>query len=243
VTPPLFLLDVLPAGDELLLSGDEGRHAARVRRVQVGETVLVSDGRGGLLECTVTAFVGAAVRLRVVGRTTVLGWQPQLAVVQALPKGDRGELAVEVMTELGVDEIVPWSASRSIVQWRGDRGAKALSKWRSTAREASKQSRRARVPVVAELASTADVVRRIGTAAAALVLHADADATLVSAAMPLTGSVVVIIGPEGGIAPDELTAFADAGAVPVRLGATVLRTSTAGPAALAALSVRLGRWG
>jgi 16S rRNA (uracil1498-N3)-methyltransferase len=243
VTPPLFLLDVLPSGDELLLSGDEGRHAARVRRVRVGEAVWVSNGHGGLLECTVTAVVGEAVQLRIDQRTTVVGWQPQLTVIQALPKGDRGELAVEVMTELGVDEIIPWAASRSITQWRGDRGAKALARWRSTAREASKQSRRPRVPMVTDLASTADVVRCLGAAAATLVLHEDAEATLVSAAMPLTGTVAVIIGPEGGIAPDELAAFVDAGAVPVRMGETVLRTSTAGPAALAALSARLGRWG
>jgi 16S rRNA (uracil1498-N3)-methyltransferase len=164
-------------------------------------------------------------------------------VVQALPKGDRAELAVEVLTELGVDEIVPWAASRSMVQWHGPRGDKALDKWRRTAREATKQSRRAWVPLVKSLASTAEVAARLGAAAAGLVLHEDAELTLSTIALPSRGEVVVVVGPEGGIAPAELETFAASAGRAVRLGESVLRTSTAGPAALSALSVRLGRWG
>src|SRR4051794_40700576 len=155
MTPPLFLVDSLPDGPELQLGGDEGRHAARVKRLGVGEDVLISDGAGGLAKCVVAAVVGDGLRLTVVERRTVAPPEPRIVAVQALPKGERAELAVEVLTELGVDEIVPWSASRSIAQWHGVRGDKALDKWRRTAREAAKQSRRAFVPRVAPLASTA----------------------------------------------------------------------------------------
>ncbi|HEU5267994.1 MAG TPA: 16S rRNA (uracil(1498)-N(3))-methyltransferase [Jatrophihabitans sp.] len=242
MTPPLFLLADLPAGDELYLVGDEGHHAARVKRVRAGEQILVADGAGTLLRCVVRGVTVDGVTLRVERRDWVPVRQPRLVVAQGLAKGERAELAVELMTELGVDEIVPWAASRSVVQWHGARGERALGRWGSTAREAAKQSRRARVPVIGRLASTPDVLDRVARSAGVLVLHEAAATSLATAALPLTGDVLVVVGPEGGISPDELTAFAAAGARPVRLGAPVLRTSTAGAAALAALSVRLGRW-
>lgn len=241
MTPPLFLVDELPAGDELHLTGEEGRHAARVKRLGVGEAVLVSDGAGALLACTVSAVLSDGLMLVVDARRTVPPPDPRIVAVQALPKGDRAELAVEVLTELGVDAIVPWAASRSIAQWHGPRGDKALEKWRRTAREAAKQSRRPWVPTIAALASTADVAALLSRATG-LVLHEGAGQALAAANLPGRGEITVVIGPEGGIAPDELTSFAAAGAAAVRLGDSVLRTSTAGAAALAALSVRLGRW-
>ncbi len=163
-------------------------------------------------------------------------------VVQALPKGDRGELAVEVLTEVGVSTIVPWAASRSVAVWRGERAAKSLARWRSTAREAAKQARRSWFPVVEELASTPDVVALLAGADLAVVLHEGARAPLASVDVPATGRVVVVVGPEGGLSDDEVTAFSDAGGLPVRLGAEVLRTSTAGVAAVAALLSRTPRW-
>ncbi|MDT4958227.1 MAG: rRNA (uracil1498-N3)-methyltransferase [Pseudonocardiales bacterium] len=241
MTPPLFLLDPLPDDDLFVLDGDEGRHAARVQRLGVGESLWVSDGRGAVLDCVVAEVLAAGLRLTVLGRRSEPDADPRLVVVQALPKGDRGELAVEMLTELGVDEVVPWAASRSIAQWRDARGAKALDKWRRTAREAAKQSRRVHVPVVAELATTAQVAERLG-AATGLVLHEAAATSLAGAALPSAGEVVLVVGPEGGISDDELARFAAAGGQAVRLGEPVLRTSTAGVAALAALSVRLGRW-
>jgi 16S rRNA (uracil1498-N3)-methyltransferase len=241
LTPPLFLVDELPAGDTLRLTGDEGRHAARVKRLGVGEVVLVSDGAGTLLDCVVSAVLADGLALTVRSRRSAAAATPRIVAVQALPKGERAELAVEVLTELGVDEIVPWAASRSIAQWHGPRGEKALEKWRRTAREAAKQSRRPWVPVVAPLASTADVAARLSRSAG-LVLHEDATEPFGSGALPPDGDIVVVIGPEGGIAPAELDAFTATGARPVRLGEPVLRTSTAGAAALTALSVRLGRW-
>src|SRR4051794_35090646 len=164
VTPPLFLVEELPDGDEVQLNGDEGRHAARVKRLGVGEPVLVSDGRGALLTCRVRAVTADGLWLSVQQRGAVSAAQPRIVVVQALPKGERAELAVELLTELGADEIVPWAASRSIVQWLGPRGDRALGKWRRTAREATKQSRRAWLPIVAPLASTADVAARLAGA-------------------------------------------------------------------------------
>jgi len=242
LSPPLFLLDELPEAPQVFLGGDEGRHAGRVQRIKAGETVLVSDGRGTLLTCTVAGVLPDGLRLDVEHRVRVPVPAPRLVVVQALPKGERAELAVEVLTELGVDEIVPWAAARSVAQWHGVRGAKALEKWRRTAREAAKQSRRAWVPAIAELSATTDVAARLA-GATALVLHEEATEPLAAAPLPPGGEVIVVVGPEGGIAPGELAAFGSAGARAVRLGEPVLRTSTAGAAALAALSLRLGRWG
>lgn len=238
-TPALFLLDPLPPGDVIVLDGDEGRHAARVKRVRPGETVLIGDGRGALVSCVAKSVGADRLTARVVDRRVVPMPDPRLVVVQALPKGERAELAVELLTELGADEIVPWAAARSVVQWTGERAAKALTRWRRVAAEAAKQSRRPWVPVVAELASTSEVVAR---ARGALVLHEGAALGLTGAVLPVGCDIILVVGPEGGIAADELAAFTAAGAVPVRLGEPVLRTSTAGAAALAVLSVRIARW-
>lgn len=163
-------------------------------------------------------------------------------MVQALPKGDRGELAVETMTEVGVDAVIPWSASRCITQWKGDRGAKALAKWRATAREAGKQSRRLRFPEVGEPMTTRQLAPLLARAAFAAVLHEEGAEPLAAAELPTAGEIVLVVGPEGGVSPEELAAFAEAGAKPYRLGPSVLRTSTAGVAAGALLLGRTGRW-
>ena len=239
MTPPLFLLDRLPGAGEFLLDGDEGRHGARVLRLRAGEQVLVADGLGALLDCEVIGVEAAALRLRVRAARSEPVPRPRLVVVQALPKGERAELAVEILTELGVDEIVPWAASRSVVRWDGPRGAKSLEKWRRTARTAAKQSRRPRLPVVADLASTDGLLARCS---GALILHEDATQPLATVTLPDLDELVVVVGPEGGLSPDELSRFTAAGATEVRLGDPVLRTSTAGAAAVSVLSARLGRW-
>lgn len=253
MTAPVFLVPAgrlagVDVGARVLLDGPEGRHAVAVRRLAAGERVDLADGDGTVVEGTVAEVVGRdalAVDVDVVRHEPEPS--PRLVVVQALPKGDRGELAVETMTEVGVDVVVPWQASRSVVQWRGDRGARALERWRSTTREAAKQARRARVPQVAEAGSTKDVVALVRDVVAAgglaAVLHEEAVEPLAGVPLPAAGDVVLVVGPEGGVSPEELAAFAAAGAVPLRLGPTVLRTSTAGVAALSVLSARLGRWG
>jgi 16S rRNA (uracil1498-N3)-methyltransferase len=240
-TAPLFFVDALPDGDSLALVGDEGRHAARVKRIGVGESICVGDGHGTVLDCAVVGVLSDGLDLKVMSRRVFVRAEPRLVVVQALPKGERADLAVEVLTELGVDEIVPWSAGRSIAVWSGARGERALAKWRRTAREAAKQSRRAWVPDVAPLAGAVQVAARLA-GGTGLVLHEGAATSLIASPLPADGEVVLVVGPEGGISPDELALFESAGASVVRMGEPVLRTSTAGAAALAALSVRLGRW-
>ncbi len=241
MTPPLFFLQDLPDTESVELTGDEGHHAAKVRRMRVGEAVQLGDGRGGLLDCRITAVRADGLTVEVLARRQVPEHAPRVVVVQALPKSGRGELAVEVMTELGVDEIVPWSAARSVTEWSGARGAKAVERWRRTAHEASKQSRRPWVPTITNLADTAAVTARLA-AEGGFVLHESADLPLADRRLRADGNLVLVVGPEGGIDERELEVFAAAGAVAVRLGAPVLRTSTAGAASLALLSVRLGRW-
>jgi 16S rRNA (uracil1498-N3)-methyltransferase len=241
-TPPVFLVDALPAGVTTVLDGPEGHHAATVRRLRPGEPLVLSDGAGGVADCVVTGPAEGGLRLAVTALRRLDPPEPRFVLVQALAKGERAELAVELAVELGVDEIVPWAAARSVVRWDGPRGQRTLERWRSTARAAAKQSRRAWLPSVAALASTRDVARLIRAAAGALVLHETAGTPLRSAPLPGAGDLVLVVGPEGGLDEAELAAFTGAGATAVRLGQPVLRTSTAGAAALAALSLRTGRW-
>ncbi|MCY0925663.1 16S rRNA (uracil(1498)-N(3))-methyltransferase [Streptomyces sp. H27-H1] len=246
MTAPVFVVEKVPAGPEFVLDGSEGRHAVSVKRLGPGEALVLTDGRGGWAEAVVTAAEGKdRLLVSVTGAFEEAEPAVRITVVQALPKGDRGEVAVETMTETGVDAIVPWQASRCITQWRGDRGAKSLAKWRATARESGKQSRRVRFPEVAEALSTKQVAALLAEADLAVVLHEDRDApsgALATAQLPAEGSIVLVVGPEGGVSPDELAAFAEAGAHPYRLGPSVLRTSTAGTAAAAVLLARTGRW-
>lgn len=247
MTAPVFVVEEAPAGPEFVLDGPEGRHAVSVKRLRAGEEVVLTDGRGRWTEGTVAAAEGKD-RLVLTGLAPVREEPcpaPRVTVVQALPKGDRGEVAVETMSETGVDAIVPWQAARCITQWKGERGLKALTKWRGTAREAGKQSRRVTFAEVTDAMTTKQVAALVGTADFAAVLHEDRDhdsEPLASVALPAEGEIVLIVGPEGGVSPDELAAFAAAGAHVCRLGRSVLRTSTAGTAAVALLLGRTGRW-
>ncbi|MFM9369597.1 16S rRNA (uracil(1498)-N(3))-methyltransferase [Streptomyces sp. Da 82-17] len=245
MTAPVFVVDEVPSGGgEFVLDGPEGRHAVSVRRLRAGEQIVLTDGLGrGACGVVLAAEGKDRLTVELTGSLTDPEPAPRITVVQALPKGDRGELAVETMTETGVDAIVPWAASRCITQWRGERGLKSLAKWRATAREAGKQARRLRFPEVAELASTKDVAALLSGAAFAAVLHEEGSTALASAELPGTGDVVLVVGPEGGVSPEELDVFAASGAAPYRLGPSVLRTSTAGTAAAALLLGRSGRWG
>ena len=234
----LFLarFDQVRIGGIVEVTGDEARHAVVVKRTVPGESVLLADGAGRAVRGRVVAAERNRLAVEV---TEILGAPPhahRFVVAQALAKGDRSELAVETMTELGVDEILAWQASRSIVRWQGERGAKSLGRWAATAREATKQSRRFRIPEVSA-ADTSRVAERIGAAELALVLHESAEKTLSRVNLPDAGEILLIVGPEGGISPDELERFQQAGAVPVRISDGVLRTSTAGAIAIGQLTV------
>lgn len=243
---PVHLVEDLGSvrvGDLVEVTGDEAHHAVAVRRLAVGERVVLTDGAGSAVTGTVETTGKRVFDVSVEQASRVEHAEPRFTVVQALPKGERGELAVEVLTEVGVDTIVPWAASRSVAVWRGERALKSRAKWSATAREAAKQSRRVWHPEVTALTSTTEVCALIAGAEAAVVLHEDATVPLAATSLPTTGEILVVVGPEGGVAPEELEAFAAAGAIPVRLGAEVLRTSTAGVVAVGALLARTPRWG
>lgn len=242
-TAALFLVGALPVAGGVVLDGAEGRHAATVRRLQVGECVQLGDGRGGLARAVVRALGRDRVECEIAERVDVPAPDLRVVLAQALVKGDRGELAVELATEAGVDEVLPWQASRCVARWdAGARGEKALGRWRSTAREAAKQARRAWLPPVGEPVTTAALAARVRVAAGALVLHEAAPTGLVDEPLPDRGDLLLIVGPEGGITDDELAVLAAAGARPVRLGAEVLRASTAAAVALGALGALTCRW-
>ncbi|MGW6933123.1 16S rRNA (uracil(1498)-N(3))-methyltransferase [Lentzea sp. NPDC054927] len=243
MTLAVFLVEVLPSGEEFVLDGPEGRHAATVKRLRVGEELVLSDGSGVLARCSVVAVERDALSLRVLERTVEPEPTPRVVLAQALVKGDRGELAVELATEAGVDGVVPWRASRCVAKWEdGPRGAKALGRWRSTVREAAKQARRSRVPFVDEPVSTTQLSHRVSSSALTLVLHESATDRLADVPLPASGDVLLVVGPEGGITPEELDALRSSGARIVRLGPTVLRASTAAAVALGALGVLTTRW-
>lgn len=248
MTAALFLLDAgrltgATPGQTIVVDGAEGRHAATVKRIEPGEPVLLADGSGVVAECETVAAAADRLEVRIVAVREEHPGRPRVTLVQALAKGDRDDQAIEAATELGVDRIVPWQAERSIVQWRGERGAKARRKWEQVVRAAAKQSRRATVPVVAELldrkrlASLADANADV----ALLVLHEDADEALAGLDLSAADEVVLVVGPEGGISPAELDALRDVGARVVRLGPHVLRASSAGPAAISVVMAAT-RW-
>ncbi|PFG41266.1 16S rRNA (uracil1498-N3)-methyltransferase [Georgenia soli] len=248
-------------GAVVTVRGEEARHATTVRRMRAGEAIELVDGAGVRVAGTVTATARDELTVAVTDVTREPPPAVRLVLVQALAKGGRDEQAVETATELGVDAVVPWQASRSVSVWSGPKVDKGRRRWEAVTLAAAKQSRRAWVPSVHELVDTRALVAGVASAVAAggavLVLHEQAATPLAGAVLPGTGhvapggeaglarptDVAVVVGPEGGITDDEVAALTAAGAQPVLVGPHVLRTSTAGPAALAVLSQRLGRWG
>jgi len=233
-------LDDVEVGARLSLTGAEAKHAATVNRTRPGESVLVGNGRGLVASGEVLVSTNTELTIDVEAVSRVERETPTITLVQALAKGDRDELAIQAATELGVDAVVPWAASRSVSRWEGPKVAKGRERWATIVREAAKQSIRAWTPEVGELATTKQIAA-LAASARVLVLEPDATEPLTAVA-PDGRDLVLVVGPEGGIAPQELAAFRDAGAELVRLGSTVLRTSTAGPAALAVLNASLHRW-
>lgn len=236
------------AGALVRVDGAEGHHATTVTRLRAGEEVLLADGSGLLGEGVVEEVGRGELSARLLTVRDASPPPPRLVLVQALVKDGRDERAVESATELGVDEVVPWQARRCVVRWRGARGEKSRAKWAAVAQAAAKQARRAVIPDVAGPADTDGLARRVrevcGSGGQCLVLHEDADTRLAGpalAGLAARDTVVLIVGPEGGLAAEELELLAEAGGLPVRLGAEVLRAGTAGPAALAAV-LTATRW-
>ncbi len=226
----------------MILAGPEGRHATVVRRLTPGELVDLTDGSGLLAHCVVVAARAGELELAVQARLVEPAPRPRVVVVQAILKGDRGELAVELMTEVGIDVIVPWAAERCVARWPSDRADKALGRLRSTAHEAAKQSRRAWFPEVTGQAGLVAVAERVSQAQVAVLLDPDGARRVVDVDFPAEGDVVVIVGPEGGISEAETERLVQAGAVPARLGPSVLRASTAGAVAGSLILNATGRW-
>lgn len=243
----LFYVDALPGAGELaVVDGDEGFHASNVRRIRVGEQIDLSDGAGALAHCVVEETAKGRLSARVTERVAIVAPRPTVTVVQALPKSDRSELAVELATEAGADGFVAWQATRCVARWDGPKVEKGLRRWEAVARSAARQSRRAYVPAVEGVVSTSALTERVAAAVAegAVVLALHESATDPFAELPVAqaNSLMLIVGPEGGIADEEIAALTGAGAKAVRLGPTVLRTSTAAAVALGAIGALTARW-
>jgi 16S rRNA (uracil1498-N3)-methyltransferase len=233
-------LQPVDVGARVSVAGAEAKHAVTVSRLQVGESISVGNGSGFIATGVIVSADPAEFVIEVESVSVSEPASPAIWLVQALAKGDRDEYAVQQATELGVDGVIPWSAQRSIVKWEGAKIRKGHDRWSAIVREATKQSVRPWIPEVADLASIS-VLAALAAGTRMLVLEPTADLAL--SALDLDDrDIVLVVGPEGGIGASELARLTAAGAEPVRLGDTVLRTSTAGPAALAVLSAKLGRW-
>lgn len=243
----LFYVDsVADVGALATVEGDEGFHAATVRRIRPGETLVLADGAGTLADCVVEAADKRTLTARVLSRRVAEPPRPTVTVVQAIPKSERSELAIELACEAGADEFVAWQSARCVARWDGERAQKGLRRWGAVARSAARQSRRPHIPSVSGPLSTdalaAYLKGRIAEGALALVLHESADHSLTGLPLADAEAIVLVVGPEGGISDEEIAALTSAGAQPVRLGPTVLRTSTAAAVSLGAIGVLTGRW-
>ena len=234
---PLFHKDNLVAevGSIVELDGPEGKHAVQVRRMRQGEAIQLSNGKGLRVRGTVVELAGSTLKLEVTEVKSEELPTRQITLVQALAKGDRDELAIQAATELGAMGIIPWQAARSISRWDGPKVAKGQARWQQIVSEAAKQSLRSYTPEVKNIAETKELAGLVSSFDLVLVLDTSATATVAEAGIPSSGSMALVVGPEGGIEQSELDALQAAGAKLVSLGANVLRTSTAGPALIAAL--------
>jgi 16S rRNA (uracil1498-N3)-methyltransferase len=247
VSRALFYVDAVPeVGGVAVVDGDEGFHAASVRRIRVGEELDLGDGAGTVAHVVVDGVGKGSLTTRVLSRRVVAPSSPGVTVVQALPKSDRSELAVELATEAGADAFVAWQSDRCVARWDGSaKVEKGLRRWQAVARSAARQSRRPHVPPVTSLMSTKELaahVRSVAGSTSVLVLHESATVPLAAMGLGEAGSLMLLIGPEGGIGEDELRVLTDAGATAVRLGPSVLRTTSAAAVALGALGVLTPRW-
>lgn len=244
MSPPVFSASrqALIDAPQVVVDGSEGHHGVTVLRLRLTERVRLTDGAGTVVDGAVVEVGPAWFTVKVEHRQVYPAPQPRIVVVQALAKGEHSELAVSLLTQVGVDEIVPWAAERCVVRWAPERRERALTKWQNTAREAAKQSRRTWWPTVVDLASTRDVAIRVRQATTAIVLDESAKASLASVDVPTVGDILLVVGPEGGITDRERSDLVEAGATVAVAGPTVLRTSSAGSVAASVLLSRTARW-
>ena len=243
LTPPEAGKDAMRAAWQVPVEGAEGRHGVSVRRLQPGEAVVLIDGTGAWAQGPVTVVTGRdrfVVQVQEYGLTPRV--QPRVVVVQAIPKTERADEAIELLTAVGVDEIIAWHAERCIARWRGERVARGLTRWRRAAVAASKQARRTTIPDICGPLSTAEVCTLIQSATTGLVCAGPWAPTLAGRVLPQQGQIVIVVGPEGGCTEAELTALSGAGAQPIALGPTVLRSAVAGSIAATLVLAGSGRW-
>ena len=238
---PLFIVEKLPNSGEVEITGDEARHAISAVRVKVNEMIALTDGHGARATAEVLVVDRKSLHLRIIDRKFHEPSAIKLSVLQALTKGDRARETIELLTEAGVDQIFPWAAARSIGHWKDSHDSR--SKWQTWAREATKQSRRSWIPDVATLQSQESITERFADFDLVLLFHESAGEKLSSVLKEKkVQSVLLIIGPEGGITEDEINHFLAAGALSVSMGEPIFRSAHAGAAALAAVQTSLGIW-
>lgn len=242
---PLFFTSIpnqILSGDTITLDGPEAKHAVSVRRMKLGESIALGDGRARKVHGSITRIEKESLDVLVSSIEEIEAPAVEIYLVQALAKGDRDELAIQASTELGIAGVTPWQSERSVSIWKGDKVAKGKTRWQSIVAEAAKQSLRPRIPVVSDPLDTASLAKSLGEHNLVLVLEPTAERSIVDIPLPKRGSIAVVVGPEGGISDQELNIFKDSSFQLVRLGEGVLRTSTAGVAAIAYLKAALGEW-
>lgn len=245
VVEPLFFAAIgkdTSVGSTFVLGGPEAKHAVGVRRMVSGEAIAVSDGAGLKIRGKVSKVSKDTLEMNVESVDTLAAPSVQLHLVQALAKGDRDELAIQACTELGIYGVIPWQSERSISIWKDDKKVKGQTRWQTIVTEAAKQSLRSFVPVVEAVQNSQELVSRLKAFDEVLVLDPEAKTSISKVSIPNAGSIAIVVGPEGGISDSELEAFALAGFNSVHMGAGVLRTSTAGMAAVSYLQAKLGDW-
>ena len=233
-----FVTDLPTQVDQVYqFEGDDALHAIRVLRIGTGEIFNLSDGAGNWSRVQVLSVGKKSAEVKVLES----GFQEELpvsfTVIQAIPKGDRIKETIELCTEGGADQIVMWKAARSI-----GKSDDKIEKLQITAREASKQSRRFRIPKVFGVATTNYVIDEIAKSDLVIVFHESATQKVSELVQPGAQKVAIIIGPEGGLTDEEVDLFAASGAKVALMGRPVLRSAHAGLAALSAVNTALSVW-
>ena len=242
---PLFISPIpsdTKTGSKIRIAGAEAKHAMSVRRLQVGEAIAVSDGQGNKARGKVSQLSKDFLELDVESLEKLERPTPKLVLVQALAKGDRDEMAVQACTELGIQTVIPWQSERSVSIWKPEKQDKHRVRWQTIATEAAKQSLRPFIPVVEQVLGTRELAERLKQFDLTLVLDPTSTTPLTGISVAGHQSIAIVVGPEGGISPEELEVFRSAGLSLVGLGSGILRTSTAGVAVVSYLQATLGNW-